>query len=486
MSVHYGAAMQLAVEQSKGKMPPQAKLLGAILMDNYLMGRTPAGEPFAVQAWDAPSVAIPLRGTGGLRQRLAADLATAAAGQFGASNEALSAVLNMAEGAATQTSRVAAGALRVARSKDGVIVLDLGRADGLAAWVNAGGWGLTTRPPVLFRRSGATPELPLPVRGGSLLPMSGLVNIRGADEMTLYVACRLISVIPEGTRPVELILGQPGAIKTGTTRITVGWLGGGMAQMPRDPRDWAAMAGNAHTLGHDNVSGMSADRQDLLCKAASGHDYLARLLYSNADLFGIKFQPLTVVINGIEVGMLRADLIRRAVCHYLLRPERYLGDGEVERMWKQAHPAALGWLLDLLPAVLARMERVPRPAGDSLSDFAHVLAALDSLWETHALELWRDGQREMYEDQAEADPVAIAIRRAIAGPWEGTPKDLLTVLERQALLTAPPPGQPWTPYRLSARVDRVQAALEAVGWKIERARDPHTKSRWIRIWPSSA
>ncbi len=80
MSVHYGAAMQLAVEQSKGKMPPQAKLLGAILMDNYLMGRTPAGEPFAVQAWDAPSVAIPLRGTGGLRQRLAADLATAAAG----------------------------------------------------------------------------------------------------------------------------------------------------------------------------------------------------------------------------------------------------------------------------------------------------------------------------------------------------------------------------------------------------------------------
>jgi hypothetical protein len=470
----------------QGKKPPQQEVLMAVFADNYVPRRAPAGEPFAVDVYRSPSVAIPLKGTGGLRQRLAVDVFMITGSMPG--QEAQSTVLAMIEGVCAQVGSTTRRSLRVARAPDGNIVLDLGRQDGQVAVVNAGGWWLAPCAPVLFRRSAATPELPVPVRaddGKFPGAMRWLVNIRGQNELALYTACRLISAVPEGTRPVELMTGQPGAIKTGTTRITTSWLGGAMAAMPRDPRDWVAMAASAHTLGYDNISGLSADRQDLLCKAASGHEHLARMLYTDAEVYGIKFQPLTVVLNGVEVGMLRSDLIRRAVSHYLLRPDRYASDRQVEAAWQQAHPRALGWLLDVLVAVLKAMEQVPAPAADSLPDFAHILASLDSLWGTRALEMWRGGQRELYENLAEDDALAIAIRKVINGPFEGKPKELLELLQSRVLMAPPAPGREWTPFRLSGRLDRAQAALEALGWKVERERDEHTKNRTIRLCPPS-
>jgi hypothetical protein len=179
--------------------------------------------------------------------------------------------------------------------------------------------------------------------------------------------------------------------------------------------------------------------------------------------------------------MLRADLIRRAVSHYLLRPDAYAGEREIEAAWQAAHPRLLGWLLGVMVSVLARMGQVSAPPADSLHDFAHILAALDSLWGTGALELWRGGQHELYEDLAQGDSVVLAIADVITGYWEGTPKELLDRLEWR--LPPSRPGESWTPLRLRGRVDRAQAALEALGWKVERPVDDHTHNRKIRLLP---
>jgi hypothetical protein len=39
------------------------------------------------------------------------------------------------------------------------------------------------------------------------------------------------------------------------------------------------------------------------------------------------------------------------------------------------------------------------------------------------------------------------------------------------------------PERVSGALDRAQAALEALSWKIEREPDLHSKSPWIGLWP---
>lgn len=460
-----------------GKRPPQHEILLAVFQDNYHGPyRTPDGLTFAVRM-SVPSVMLPLRGPSGLRQRLAADM-WRLTGKL-PSQEAQSTSLAVIEGVALD-GRTFPSAVRTARAPDGPVVVDLGRPDGLAAVVVPGRWGTTTRAPVLFRRGAGVPEIPAPVPGGRLDGMRELLAIRDRDELALYVACRLMALLPEGTRPVEAFTGGGGSLKTSTTRLTIAWTGGVMANMPRDSRDWAALAANAGAIGHDNLSALSADRQDLLCKAASGHEYMARMLYSDADLVSLKFQPITIAFNGIEFGALRSDLIRRSVAHRLARPDRHLTDAEVAARWRAAHPQALGWLLDLLAAVLARRERLAAVPGDSLADFARVAAALDSLWGTDGLGFWRRSQAELFAELADADPVALAIRSAVTSPWEGTTAALL---ERLQPWMPALPGRPWTPQALAGRLDRAEDALRAGGWKAERVADRRTKRRWIRLWP---
>ena len=462
---------------------PASDVLLRVLSEQYHLTTTLAGEPFAVR-YDSPCVMIPLRGTEGLRQRLARDgfMVTGRA----MNQQALADAMTMAEGMAmTPGKKRGRPALRVARAPDGAIIIDLSRDDGLMVWVTPAGWGTTVRPPVLFRRTPAMAALPVPVQRGNMAKMGGLVNLHSINEMALYAGCRLMSALPEGTRPVEILTGQPGAAKTTTTRITVEWLGGTMSPMPKDARDWAAIAAATRVLGHDNISHLTADRQDLMCKAASGHEHLGRALYTDVDLFKVAFEPLTLVVNGVEVGDLRGDLIRRSVPHRLDRPGRYTGDAEIAAQWEAAHGDALGWLLDLLVRVLRQMERTARPGADSLPGFAHVLASLDSLWGTGALALWRDSQHELYEEAADADPVALALRKGITAPWEGTAAQLLDLLDSQVLLPpSPSPGRPWTPRGLAAKLDRAQAALEALGWKVERIADSHAKARRIRLIPT--
>ncbi len=149
----------VAAVKDVGKIPQQVALM-AIALDNYRLVRDMAGELFAVDRHRAPGIAIPLKGKGGLRQRLSADLLMLT--NRTASSEALSAVMGASEGMASQAERSRTH-LRTARPGDERIALDLGRDDGLAVLIGPGGWETTTRGLALFRRSAAIPALPVPV-----------------------------------------------------------------------------------------------------------------------------------------------------------------------------------------------------------------------------------------------------------------------------------------------------------------------------------
>ena len=226
MRARQGDAWERAKALAKGN-PGQAQALMATFYDNYWAALDQAGEPFAADNNRAPGIAIPLRGKNSLRQKLAADVLSLTG--MTASNEALSTVLNAIEGMAGEVGKKRT-AVRTRRAHDGRIALDLGRDDGLVVLCSPASWETSTQGHALFRRSPVAPVLPVPVRGAVPGAWPGevfsLVNVRGRDELALYTGCRLMSLLPEGTRPVEIMTGQPGAIKTGTTKITVGWLGG--------------------------------------------------------------------------------------------------------------------------------------------------------------------------------------------------------------------------------------------------------------------
>lgn len=472
-----GPALEQLRAAAGDKQPSAASVLDAILRDNYALAQAPDGMEYAVDL-AVPGVAIPVAGTAaGLRQRLIRDMRNLAGRH--PTNEALAMVCGDAQARAWDCPGPQP-AVRVARNGAGHVVLDLGRPDGIAAVIWPGGWQLTARHGALFRHSKMAVPLPDPVPGGDVRPALGLVNLRGHDELAVYLACRVASLIPRITRPVEIITGQPGSAKTGTTRITCWWLGGRMIQMSRDPRDWAAIISDAHVIGYDNVSGMPAERADQLCRAASGDSWAGRGLYTNRDTDVAEYDPVSVVLNGVDAGAFRGDLVRRAVCHDLVKPERYIPEWEIGPAWEAAHPQALGWLCDLTAAVLARLDGVRVPDAETMPGFARVLLAVDGMWGTRGYACWKAGQGNAYEDILEDDPVAIALAAGITGPWEGMSSDLLGQV---GPWLPEQDRRPWTPRRLSGALDRATEALRQAGWQVTRPADGHVKSRRIVLIP---
>lgn len=467
-----GPAWQALTANADGAKIPAQQALMAILNDNYWIGISTDGEPY-VRCHDAPGVAISVES---LKDRLFSELFTFHG--MTASSEAIGAVMSIIRGLATRAEPFRPR-LRTARIGDGRIAIDLGRDDGSAALLSPAGWEISTRGEAWFRRTAFTVPLPVPVHGGDARPALGLIHLKDHDALAVYVACRIIACMPGVTLPVEIFMGQPGTAKTGTTRMTVGWLGGFMTPMPKDLKDWAAMANSAHCLGHDNVSVLPPERSDLICRAASGDSWAARKLYRDLEVTAVQFQQVSVVINTIEMAM-RGDLVRRAAVHELVKPAHYLGDTELALAWEIAHPAALGWLFDVVCKVMAMLPQIRAPQGETMPDFARVLTALDAMWGTQAMQAWKIAQDAGYTELLTDDVVSWYITERITEPWEGTAQDLLVRLMLPQLA-----GREWTPRLVSARVDRARIALEANGWTVKRRLDPHTKGRRILLVPPS-
>lgn len=455
-----------------------------ILTRDYWLGRTAQGEPFAV--WlPVPSVLIRFRGNGGLRQRLAADM-FAQTGRPATSN-ALTDVLNMAEGIASGTLVAQSPSLRVA-SHGGCLYLDLGRADGKSVELRPGAWRVVDRPPVLFIRSAMTSEIPLPAEHGSLQRTRELINIGGEDAWALYCACRIASLMPGITHPIELFTGPPGAAKTTTMRMTAGWMdpSEAMIPVPRDGRTWAAIAGSSYVLPVDNVSSIPAWWSDLLCKAASGDGWVDRQLYSDGEVFVSRFQSV-VLLNGITLGALRGDLADRICSHILASPGAYRSDDELDARWQQARPEALAWLLDRAAEVMADISVQPAPVTVSrLSRFSQVVSCIDRRWRTSAMTAWQQGRQDVLEDVADSDAVAVALRLAVTVPAYLTAAELLVMLRTYGDLQD---GRyAWTPKTLSEHLERTAGAMASLGWQVTRYREPSRNHprKWAIVPPQSA
>ena len=472
---------------STNSKPSQADVLMAVFEDNYWPGRTPSGEPFATGKRQAESVAISLKGKGGLRQRLAVSMYALTSKQPG--QEALSAAIGTIEGTCSQAKYTAPQALRAAR-KAGDAFLDLGGQGGQAVVISPGSWRVTDRPPVLFRRSGLTgelPPLPLEHRGaGSLDGTRHLFNIPDGGEWAAFVACRVASLLyPASTHPAEIFTSDTsGSLKTSTVRITKAWTDPGpFLPVPKDTQSWAATAGNVYAAAIDNVSWIPDWWSDLLCKAASGDAWAARALYTDGEAYSAEFSVVPL-IDGIGLVSMRADLADRAVRHHLKRPGYYLGDDEAAQAWERGHQDALRWLLDLACQVawMHAYGRVQRPRTGRLAEYEWVLATIDALWVNGgAGAAWlAKAKQDVAEDTIASDVLADAIAGRITAPWEGSAGELLAVIG----YLAEENREPWSIQKAGKRMPRAADALTKAGWFMERREASHAKARrWVIVPP---
>ena len=166
--------------------------------ERYRLGRTPAGDPFAV-ALEGLQVARMIRGGS---QSFRAELARDYWRKYDrvANSSALADALLVLQGEASEAVPEPVH-LRVAKHEDSV-VLDLGDTTGRVAVVTPEGWKVCDESPVLFRRTELTGALPEPQRGGNIEDLREFLNVDD-ESWQLVVGYEVGALLPDIKSLVE-------------------------------------------------------------------------------------------------------------------------------------------------------------------------------------------------------------------------------------------------------------------------------------------
>jgi hypothetical protein len=456
-----------------------------LALQHYRIGRTEAGEPFAVEL-DGPNIALMFRGS---RDALRAALSRDYRAKYGKvpNSTALADALTALQGEANVMESEPVY-LRVAEH-NGSIVVDLGGADGRAVIVGPDDWCLVQRSPVLFRRTAATGSLPEPGRGGDLSELRQFLNV--TDETWPLVKGWLVAaLVPNIPHPILLLGGQQGTGKTTTAKRLVGIVDPSPAPVrsqPRDAESWVFTSAASWVVCIDNVSHILDWFSDALCRAVTGDGSIRRTLYTDGDVTVLSFRRV-VLLTSIDPGALRGDLGDRVLLIDLepIDEQQRRAERDLDRQYAAAQPRIFGALLDLLAKVLAELPRVELNWLPRMADFAMVLAAMDNALaddsdkaDGNALDIYLGQRERIAETVVESDPVALAIRALVDrdGFWDGT----ATELHEEVTPERPPRGWPSNPQMLGGRLTRLTPALERVGILVERDKQGHAGTRMIRL-----
>lgn len=365
--------------------------------------------------------------------------------------------------------------LRVAPTPADGVAIDLGNDSGEAVIVTPQGWRIV-QPPVYFRRVGKALALPRPKRSDDAATafrrLWAHANVDAADRV-LAAAWLLGALHPSGPYLILMICGEAGTGKSSTSRALKSLTDPGVAMLrapPRDEKDMLVAASNAWVLALDNLSGLTPELSDALCRVSTGGALAARKLYTDTDEVLVELQR-PMILNGIEDTATRPDLADRCLHLQLPRLPTTLNQGRLARQFEDDAPLIFGAMLDALVLAVRDHRTIKLDPAPRMIDAATWAAAgLPALGYSAAefVAAYTRNRAEMMETAVEASPVARALVEFMGRHdiWTGTSSTLLT------LLSDGTGGSAWpkSPRGLAGSLRRLAPALRAVGIGIEHER----------------
>lgn len=377
--------------------------------------------------------------------------------------------------------------VRMAR-RDQVIYVDLADKERNVVRITSEGWNVIRDVPVRFWRPSGMRPLPLPKRGGTIGDLRPFLNLADQDQWYLCLSWLTGALNPDGSFPPLILEGAHGAGKTTLARVLRDLIDPSVAPvraMPADLRDLRISANNAWCLSFDNLSHVSAALCDALCGLSTGGAFSTRELYTN-DGERIFEGRRPIIMNGIDLGLERADLLDRAISLALptMSDTKRETDAALWERFETVRPYILGSLYDAVACAIRRQPEVkltglPRMAGFITWNCAAAPAL--GLIESDLLTSYGKNRDELNGLGLEAstlyEPIARVVEEA-SGHWEGTATKLLSALAYDQINDPPEVRRyyPATAQGLSQQLRRLIPNFARVGISITFYRSPGSGS----------
>ena len=379
---------------------------------------------------------------------------------------------------------------RIGRT-DTAIYIDLGTPEFEVIEITVNSVGVIANPPVKFVRSG----IQRPIGGleteaspQDLALLKNYVPFKAEEDFILFVAWLLSPLNSHGGFPPLFLAGEQGSAKSTTSAIIKNLLDESsvpLRNLSKGMKNLMIAASNDFILCYDNISKITDNQSDNLCKLATGAGFTTRKLYTTLEESQLNCKNPTV-INSISTGPARQDLADRSVIVHLtfIPAEARKTSQEIWEAWTKDRPKVLGALCNAVSACLRNFDKVDEPNLPRMADFAKwVIAAEEALpWENGTfIRTMRNLRVNMVEDAIDADSTAMAVLKMMKGreTWSGSASELLDRLT-EAIDQGKHkyPDFPKIPNQLSRNLNRISAFLREKGVQVERR---HSGQRFIDI-----
>lgn len=349
------------------------------------------------------------------------------------------------------------------------IYVDLGSVTGQAIEIDSTGWHVVDVPPVYFRRTRLTSALPTPEKGGNMKTLFQIINIP-ANLQDLLVGWLVACCFEKIPKPILGLDGEQGSGKSNTTTNINRLLDPSLAILKGAPdgiSEWLMIAQGSYVVSLDNISRLSPQFSDALCRACTGDSLVKRELYSDSDLVVHSFRRV-VILNGINLSDTRDDLSDRLLPIPLPiiegRKKRF--ETDLENLWLLEYSRMLGALYDLCSVVLRELENTQVEELPRMADFARILATLDRVLGTSSLNEYTNMIQNAAATIIDNDPFLKSLEESIHVTWRGSANELKDFLARVSVRIFDR-GYPQSAKAFTDKLKRSAPTLRKRGWIVE-------------------
>ena len=357
--------------------------------------------------------------------------------------------------------------LRVAQI-DEVVYIDLCNENWEVIRIDNSGWKVIKESPVYFTRNGNMKPLPIPKPYGNIDMLIKHLNIDIVD-LPLIVGWLIMSLQKgSGAYPILILNGTAGTGKTTASRMLRSLIDPNKCDLLSKPKteDLRVIGANHHVFAFDNLSGISNNMSDSICKISTGDNQSVRKLYTTNDEFTISLKK-PCLLNGIDDIAKRDDLVSRSIKVNLMTPKIRKDENQIWNDFDKDKPYIFGVILDGLSKGLASYKSIKIEDITRMADFCKISSAaclaFNWLPETF-MKAYRKSIKNLYLDALESSMFGSAIMNMFEkeNKFHGRPSDLLYHLEFENYA----PGkysQGWvkTAKGVVSQLDRLKDSLSA-------------------------
>jgi hypothetical protein len=321
---------------------------------------------------------------------------------------------------------------RVALDGDSIYI-DLADNEWRVVKVTADGWCVLDESPVMFVRGKTAAPLPIPQSGGSIDLLKPFINV--ADRDWPLVVGWILNAYGPGPFTLLVLIGEQGTAKSTTARIMKSLTDPSTVPLrapPRDEEQLLIAAQHSWVLALDNLSGLTPQLSDALCRLSTGGGFGRRQLYTDCDEVAIDLQR-PCILNGIDDIASRPDLSERSITLQLQPITRRLEERIINADLDEVRPAVMGAICDAISAGVRHRNDVRLDNAPRMADSAAWITACEhapGMVPGSFMEAFLRNQAESIRVSLETSPVTAALLDMMADrtEWRGTATLLLNTL----------------------------------------------------------